>query len=328
MPNILVHYTFAKENVLDPGPFLEATYVGAQGPDPFFYFGVLPFRKRPFKKVVPSLGGITQHLELTEPYNAFIEYAKKSPDKELLFAYIDGLFMHYAVDRACHPYIFFNTGFTDRPEDPIEVQRHYNFGHLYMENYLDFIVAKREKTFTRPDKVLRLKKRDLQAISLMWYTVNQEVQHVPHIEKNTFLLCLHDYRSTMKVAWDPLHYKKGLFKKIFGKESFPYGIVYPKDLKGFETCDFLNEKHTTWRMPAGEKKNESFDDLLREAAVTYSSLHEALMEAKKGANVKDSLTAIGQHLNHEGIIPGSPKIYWKLIWPETFLKDVVAPPKD
>src|SRR5574344_1735258 len=133
MPNAIVHYTFAKENVEDPSAHLDATFVGAQGPDPFFFYGVLPGKKRPFKNDVQSLGGITQHGELAAPYSAMIAYALKSPQKSLLLAYIDGLFMHYAVDRACHPYIFYQSGFTDRPSDSKAVQHHYNYSHMCLE---------------------------------------------------------------------------------------------------------------------------------------------------------------------------------------------------
>jgi hypothetical protein len=48
MPAIITHYTFAKEaNGGAPHPFLEALYLGAQGPDPFFFYGQYPFKKRP-----------------------------------------------------------------------------------------------------------------------------------------------------------------------------------------------------------------------------------------------------------------------------------------
>ncbi|MCI2111554.1 MAG: hypothetical protein LKK13_04345 [Bacilli bacterium] len=329
MPNILTHYTFAKKNVLDPSPgHLDATFVGAQGPDPFFFYGVLPFRRRPHKKEVRSLGGLTQHEELTDNYWAMVEYARSSKDKDLLFAYIDGLFMHYAVDRACHPYIFFNTGFTDRPEDSEAVRRHYNFGHMWMENLLDFVVGHREGTFQRPDKTLLLIKKDALAISKMWDEVNASHQKVPNVAADSFFKSLLDYRSTMRLAWNPLHCKKGLFKLLAGPESLPYGLVYPKSLKGFETIDLLNERHSEWRMPAGEKRHESFYDLLGEAKGIYSALHACLRRSFGGADEKAAIFSIAGHINHEGIVPGSPKIYWRLIWPASFQKDVVDHPKE
>lgn len=323
MPNALTHYTFAFHNALDEEKHLDAVFVGAQGPDPFFFYGALPGRKRPHAADVQSLGAITQHMEMTEPYDAMIEYAKKSPDKDLLFAYIDGLFMHYAVDRACHPYIFYFTGFTDRPEDSKEVRHHYNYSHMCLEVDLDVIISHREKTFQPIWKVLALSKKDLLAISKMWFEVNASVQRVPNITSESFYFAIKDYRFAEHFAQDPLGIKKPLFGKLFGKESFAHGIVMPKNLSPFKDVDFLNEKHIEWRMPNGESRHESFDDLLKDAAKTYQTLHETVIDAKKGADVKDRISAIGNHINHEGIVPNSPKIYWKLLWPEWFIKDVI-----
>ena len=130
----------------------------------------------------------------------------------------------------------------------------------------------------------------------------------------------------MRLAWDPCHWKKGLFKRLFGAESLPYGLVYPKDLRGFESVDFLNEEHSEWRMPSGPRRNEGFRDLLNEAKTVYSSLHEALWKAKNGQDTKEEIAKIAAHLNHEGIVPGSPKTYWKLIWPSAFQQDVIEHP--
>ena len=57
MPAIITHYTFALETMKDPSrPFKEALLVGAQGPDPFFFFGQYPFKKRPHHLEVDSFG--------------------------------------------------------------------------------------------------------------------------------------------------------------------------------------------------------------------------------------------------------------------------------
>lgn len=328
MPNTITHFTFAKKEILDPSPkHVEATYLGAQGPDPFFFYGVLPLRKRPHAEAIRSLGGITQHEDMALPYAAMINYAKLSANKDTLLAYIDGLFMHYVVDRMCHPFVFYNTGFTDRPEDSEEVHRYYNFGHLTFEVSLDFIIGKREGTFRNPAHYLACSKADLRAISLMWYAVNQEVQKVPYLKPDSFYLAVKDYRSTLNLAWDPCHIKKPLFKNLAGPHSQAYGLVYPKDLSLYKGIDFLNETHTPWRMPDGEVKHESFDDLLAEAATLYTKLHALLLKSDKIEDTRDALHSLSQGINHEGIIPNSPKIYWKLIWPKGFLNDIIDHPK-
>jgi len=327
MPNIITHYTFAKDKILDPSAkFIKATYLGAQGPDPFFYYGVISKFHRPNYQDVNSLGGLTQHMELTEPYVAMIEYAMKSSDKELLLSYIDGLFMHYSLDRLVHPFVFYNTGFTDREQDSKEIQHHYNFGHMYFENILDFIVGKKEGTFRRADAYLKLDNRSLLKISEMWEFVNRQVQHVPNIETNSFYLSVKDFRKTMRIAYSPLGIKKALFKVIFGKEGFAYGICSLRNLHRFEGIDFLNEKHAKWYMPSGNEKTDSFYDLYENAGALYRSLHACLKKASNGYNEKKDIALIGAGINHEGIIPNSPKIYWKLIWPESFLKDVIEHP--
>jgi hypothetical protein len=326
MPNALTHYTFAKERLALTSPHLDATFVGAQGPDPFFFYGSVPFLPRRHGKTIRSLGGVTQHQEMPAPYCAMMAYANQRPDKELLYAYIDGLFMHYAVDRACHPYIFYFTGFTDRPEDSAKVHHHYNFSHMFFEVTLDFIIAHREGTFQPIADVLALSDSDLLAISKMWYEVNKEVQNVPYIAPKSFAIALKDYRLTERGAEDHSGHKKECFKRLFGKESYAYAMVFPKNLDAFKGIDFLNQAHASWRMPAGEVRNESFDDLLLEAGEIYHDLHSALLQAKDGFDVRDEVERIANHLNHEGIVPNSPKIYWKLIWPKTFLDDVIAPP--
>jgi hypothetical protein len=321
MPNALTHYTFAKDVALDEGDFLLAAYLGAQGPDPFFFFGADALVFHSHAKAISSLGGVTQHEPMAPTYWAMMAYAQKSEHKELLFAYIDGLLMHYVVDCACHPYIFYHTGFTDRPEDPPEVHHHYNFSHMCFEVILDFIYAKRKGTYQRVDKVLALKDADLKVISRMWYDVNETVQKIPYIRKNSFYRAVKDYRYAQKLAWDKTGRKKAFAKKFLGKESFYYGMIYPQNLKGFEGIDFLNESHAVWKMPAGLERTESFLDLLEVAKSRYRKLHALLLEAKAGQNVSSALDSLSEGLNHEGIIPNSPKLYWKLIWPEDFLVD-------
>jgi hypothetical protein len=329
MPNTIVHYTFAKKQILDPSKeHLQATYLGAQGPDPFFFYGVLPLHKRDHSEEIRRLGGVTQHEDMALPYSRMIDFAKNSKDKEILFAYIDGLFMHYVVDRTCHPYVFYNTGFTDRPEDSKKVHDYYNFGHLTFEIILDWILGRREKTFANPAHYLACSKEELKAISIMWYAVNQEVQKVPYVQPDSFEKAVKDYRATLKMAWDPLAIKKPFFKKLVGPRSQAYGIIYPKSLKGFEGIDFLNEKHALWRMPAGEAKHDSVDDLLHESALLYGKLHALLAKEDKISDMQDALHSLSRGVNHEGIIPNSPKIYWKLIWPKGFLDDIIDHPQD
>jgi len=114
---------------------------------------------------------------------------------------------------------------------------------------------------------------------------------------------------------------------VFGKDSAAYGLSAPRNLNKFKGIDFLNEEHTEWYMPDNSgPRNESFLDLFNnEAKEIYEKLHSVLQKAKNNEEYIDELTSIGNHINHEGIIPHSPKVTWKLIWPETFIKDIIEP---
>jgi hypothetical protein len=321
MPNSLTHYLFAKTNALDDEKHFDATLLGAQGPDPFFFYGTLWKLFRFHSHDVNSFGGVVQHRDLVVPYETMMDYAYHSPDKELLFAYIDGLFLHYVVDCACHPFIFYRTGFTDRPEDSEEIHRYYNFSHMSFEVDVDFILSHRANAFQRIDKVLKLSNHDLRKISRMWYAMNCQALHHPNIHPYSYYWTVKDFRFVEKNAWDKNGKKKALAKRLFGPTSLMYGMIFPQNLDAFKDLDFFNEAHAPWKMPAGEMRTESFFDLLEVAKSRYRKLHAVLLQAEKGENVHSSFEAIVGGLNHEGIIPDSPKRYWKLIWPKEYLVD-------
>jgi hypothetical protein len=61
-------------------------------------------------------------IDISRVYNELIKYANASSDKELLYSYIEGLFLHYSLDRECHPYIFAKAGYAkDGPK-----KKHYS----------------------------------------------------------------------------------------------------------------------------------------------------------------------------------------------------------
>lgn len=328
MPSVITHYSFAKKYKKDiDDKYLDAYYLGAQGPDHFFAYGMIPFRKRPNKKEVNSLGNITQINELTPNYIGFIEYAKNSEDKELLFSYIDGLLTHYSLDRCCHPFIFYQTGFTDRKEDSKEIHEYYNFSHLIYEVFADLIIGKKENTYGPGKKKIKIKNSQLKIISKMWSEVNKKYQRINNIEDDSFYKSVKDYQAALSLTYSPLGIKKWFLGVIFGKRSFPYGLSAPRNLNKFKDIDLLNELHSDWYMPNNDgPRNESFYDLFDvNAKQLYFELHECLKDAKNNKKYEEQLIKIANHVNHEGIVPNSEKLTWKLIWPKQFIDDIIEP---
>jgi hypothetical protein len=313
MPAVITHYTFALQSMLDPSEkFRAATLVGAQGPDPFFFYGQVPFRKRKGAEQIDTFGSDLHHTELSFPYNTLIQLANKSPDKELLFAYIDGLLLHYCLDRNCHPYVFYMTGFTDQPGE----KKRFSISHMYLETILDFLLGKEKGTFGRPDHCLDLPKDDALKIGALWNEMNGVTLQKDFFSDKTFFLALCDYRAALRASFSKTGKKKALFKKIFGSESHAWAMSYPQNLDDLKGIDFLNVSHTEWFDPvSGASHQESFYDLMEQAAKDYQRAHELLLKAKSGAPIEDELHDFVAGIDHDGVLNGAKKSFQTFIWP-------------
>ena len=299
--------------MLDPSEkFRAATIVGAQGPDPFFFYGQVPLRKRKGKEQIDTFGSDLHHTELSVPYNTLIQIANKSPDKELLFAYIDGLLLHYCLDRVCHPYVFFMTGFTDKPAE----KKKFSISHMYLETIIDLLLGKEKGTFACPDAFLDLPKEDALKIGAMWNEMNGVTLQKDFFTDKSFFLSLCDYKTALKAAFSKTGKKKALFKKLFGSESHPWAMSYPQNLDDFKGIDFLNASHAEWFDPvSGDSHKESFYDLIELAAKDYQRVHELLIKAKSGAPIDDELRSFVAGIDHDGVPFGAKKSFQSFIWP-------------
>jgi hypothetical protein len=313
MPAILTHYTFAVQNVLDPSPkYEEATFVGAQGPDPFFFFGRVPFHKRKNFQEIDQFGSDLHHIDLTDAYAKLIDIAVKSPDKELLLAYIDGLFLHYCLDRNCHAYIFYETGYPTKAEE----KKKFGISHMYFETILDFILAHKAGTFGEPSKTLNMPKEDALKVSKMWAEMNKEVMKAPHLDEKSFYFALKDYQKALHSAYSATGKKKAFFKKFFGTESYAWGMSYPQSIEEFKDIDFLNEKHGAWYDPVtGVQHTESFLDLIAKAKEDYGHAHEMLIKAANGLDIKEELRSFVGGIDHDGSPIGGVKKHAIFVWP-------------
>ena len=115
MPSILTHYYFINDCINENYPFLEnekdIACLGAQGTDPFYFYGNL--LKRLDKKEINDFASLIHNDNPFELYKHFIETANKEKgvNRDFLFSYIFGLLNHYVLDRTIHPYVFYSTGF-------------------------------------------------------------------------------------------------------------------------------------------------------------------------------------------------------------------------
>jgi hypothetical protein len=315
MPAIITHYTFAKEVMVDSSrAYPAALFLGAQGPDPFFFYGQIPWKKRPRAKAVNAYGVRIHHIDVTDLYESLLKHASASKDSELLMSYVEGLFLHYALDRNCHPYVFSKAGFSDDPK----YAQVYSLSHMLLETYLDLIIGKRAKTFTyHAERYLKVPKEQLEAISALWSEANAEVTKDPSIDKTTFYSAAKDYEGILRFVNTPHALKRWFIGAFIGKQSQPFAMNYPSQIPPeLRNLDYLNENHGEWPDPvSGGKRNESFLDLWNAAQRDYIAVLPLLQKARAHEAFHGELSAYIRNLDHDGFEPEEKMNFMDPLWP-------------
>lgn len=319
MPAITAHYSFALELLeKHPLPFKEAVFLGAQGPDPFFFYGQLPWKKRIHSHEIAAFGSLLHHIDITEVYASLLEYATHQKEKEPLLSYIHGLFLHYVLDRDCHPYIFPKAGFSSLPEE----KKFYSVSHCELETYLDYLLGKEKGTFTyNASRYLKIGKKELLAISKMWFEVNKRTLQEPTLGEKSFYWAVHDYASTLRFTNVPHFFKKVFIPLLMGKCSLPYAMLLPDKIPTeLASIDFLNKKKAPWpNVVNGEFRYESFSELWEEASEDYEEILPFFGEAAEGMDIRPGLANFVKGIDHDGIRPGDKMIYSDVLWPQGFI---------
>lgn len=122
MPDIYAHSVFAlrmMETMSDQfkkmiESNLDAYKWGAMGPDPFYYYGQLIPKRN--SQLVRRIGGLlhTTHIE-----TFFLQLFKtlKESESDCVKSYLLGYLSHYYLDKTCHPFIFYRSGFGTTKDD-------------------------------------------------------------------------------------------------------------------------------------------------------------------------------------------------------------------
>ena len=307
MPAILTHYTFAKGAIHDSErAYSDVVFLGAQGPDTFMACGSIPWRKRVEGAKNAQWGHTMHSLPVGSVYPKMMEYAYASPDKDLLFAYIDGILMHYAVDRLCHPYIFYRSGFDENGK----LVGYWSWSHGFFEANLDQRLAKEEGTYQKMSCCIKCRDEEqVKKISEMWAHASPA-----HLSIDAFYQSYIDFVSAENMLYTPSGLKRPLFRLI-GKYSTPWAQSHPRFPKKFDAIDFLNEKHSAWFDPCtGEEHHTSFRELLAKAKEEYEEAHALLLRAKNGENIQEEFDRWCRNLDHDGSPLGSKKVHQDLCW--------------
>ncbi len=306
MPAVIVHYSFAKM-AMDPSlsPFEDVVRLGTQGPDTFMAYGTNPFHKREDVKEVQPFGGYMHHIDVSSTYFKMMQYANQQEEKEMLYAYIEGIFMHFAVDRRMHPYIFYESGFDEQGG----ITGFYKWSHGAYEALLDVLYGKSHKTYINTGKAIKADLKRVEAISKMWAACAPTP-----LKEEDFLRSYEDFYAVEKMLFSRSGIKRILFR-MMGKQSMAMIMSHPHFVKKFAPMDVLNLTHREWKDPSTLNPSKlSVDEILDSVKKEYEEVRALILKAKEGEDVLPALKKWCDNLDHDGEKIGESKKEFSLCW--------------
>lgn len=272
MPAIITHSFFAEDtlrNIKDRilkneiSSRIDLFYLGAQGPDIFFYYKAKPWIKY---DGVEKLGTI-MHENLVDTFfkNSFdyLDGLRGSTGFYDLLTYLAGYLCHYSLDRKTHPLIHYSAGIDN---GLTKATRKYYNHHRRLESTIDyFSLLKRgiAPVSFKSFELISTGKR-FEPVLIDYYVSMLDKVYNTMITPKQVTSAIHDISSVLKNLYDPLGLKfliYRLLELIMGTRGEITSSMIPRRLKN--GMDYLNLDHRKWIHPcnAGYGSNESFWDL-------------------------------------------------------------------
>ena len=288
MPSVLTHYGFNKEVFNNKVQFLkdnEDIYlVGAQGPDPFFFCGIVPLITGcKNSKEIRGFGTALHKMDPSKVFEYFFEYADKQKEKDILYAYILGAGLHYVLDRKIHPYVFYKTGFSDDSKQ----KKKYFANHTLFETHLDVLLMNGRYKDYKTTSIESIKCDDdkIEEVSEMYEEMAKEVLNESIIDDDSFEKSYEDMVLIEKLLYSKKGIKKGIVNTVFRNTPFDT-MMHPLKVKDDDVVDYLNAKKDKWKDPSTEVEfNKSFDELLDEAKIESNEWIKLVCERYEGNSV-------------------------------------------
>lgn len=214
--------------------------LGAQGPDPFFYYNFWPWIKdEPVHEI-----GMLLHTKHCGSFLVDLIEAAKEMDKRVQ-AYVFGFITHHILDRNAHPYIHYRAGYEGSNHQKLEVL----IDTQMMKKYHNL------KTWKVPvyKKINVGHSLDKEIAGLLNTTINE---HFPEVNRDSFSYIQKAYRDmkrALKFLADPYGWKNVILKPLIGAYSH-------QPIKN--GVDYLNMDNNVWHHSAtNEPSTKSFIDL-------------------------------------------------------------------
>ena len=295
MPGIGTHFVFATLQK-DKAPCFVPFYLGAQGPDPFFFraFWLNPFISRRFKMAM--YGSYLHRIDSTDFFAKMVEFSKGDDE---LYSFCLGLLSHYCMDRNIHPYVYYRTGF----DKDGHLKHGHAFDHLYLEALLDRHMLDAYGIEGYSHDFLKCPSSLLKKISKAYRYADPD-----NTARNCYLHSVKTYRLANRLLKSKRGIKRKMWK-VFGKRSMLFAFSVPPDAKEADAIDVSNLSHHEWKNPDTlEAHHESVEELLKIAEDDFDKgivIFDRLRRGEEGA-VEELRVYVGG-IEHSGTRIGENK---------------------
>jgi len=297
---------------------------GAQGPDPFFYYGKGPFRRRADQQAVSDFGTVLHAMDPSEVFPVLAERAveERGGRRNIAFAYIYGLITHYVLDRNYHPYVFYRTGFDSSGglSGPFSAD-HTRFETLLGAAYLDTRRVRALESGVRPSAVpryretaprraMRVDPDKLGVAGDLWAAAFPS-----RVRPMTYPDAWFDMRKALSFLWDPFHLKRALYAVFGGSATKSRALIPPRRPARSDTIDYLNECAESWLHPvSGDESKATVNELCADASRDADLAREILSAAYEGRDVGSLWQPLLAGVNHEGFKTGESPRYFQSVY--------------
>lgn len=324
MPDLICHYAFGqafltalseteRQRLLQDAPLFA---FGCNGPDMFYYYHMLPWKKQTHDADVHQLGDIMHGSEINRFFQACLTYLKEHPDHPASRAYLTGFFCHYFLDRSAHPYIFYRSGVQDGTANTAV----YSCWHKRFEVAIDErILPLQLHTDIRhfcPADLLVLKDEAIKEIHAALHRIMKQAYGID-LDYSVLRESIRDFHQSIRLLYSKKPYKKNLVlwleHTLHLKPLISSAMYAVQD----EPYDYLNEQHTPWRHPCHPEEihTESFLDLYQRGLHDMLRFYHDLSAFLQGEQTEDALLEqIGNRCFDTDEPPGTPMLVCDCIY--------------
>ncbi|MDE6110689.1 MAG: zinc dependent phospholipase C family protein, partial [Eubacterium sp.] len=168
MPAFSTHYIFAKEmmdtlkEIADFKINENVVFIGAQGPDIFFFHRAFPWQ---LGKPLRKLGSLLHRKKAGILLNKLSEYCRKN-ESSIAKSYAFGFILHYSLDRICHPYVYYLQNKITEKQPEFNPHSAHNIIELSLDSLMLSLHLNIEKpTLFETESTIKINENELAEIS-------------------------------------------------------------------------------------------------------------------------------------------------------------------